>query len=379
MIIFLLILAAALWAAQRLSLQWALKGVTYDVSSSQALVDCGEEFTVTTTVENNKALPVTFLSMEEKLPLGICLPGGEIQLSSTQDCSLLTTTFYLMPHQRYQRAVTVSLPCRGRYLFRGCTMRGGDFLGMSDTLEYYHMLREVVVMPRQVTCPEIDATLGGFLGDISVNRFIMEDPVLTIGFREYTGREPQKSISWTQSARFNRLMVKNYDHTLDLSVTVVLNVEFLNDPNCPPLGTEEIHSQIEDCFSLARAACEVLEDKGIQYSFLTNATAAGALGLWSSISEGLGSSHFFAILEGLGRATYSCSRPFAHTLEQAARSAEQGRCHIIITPQEEPWQKEIYRLQDLTSGQVCVLTPSLLNQEDTFAFQTASQKGGARQ
>ena len=43
--------------------------------------------------------------------------------------------------------------------------------------------------------------LSGFLGDVSVRRFIYEDPVLTTGFREYTGREPMKHISWTQSAR----------------------------------------------------------------------------------------------------------------------------------------------------------------------------------
>ncbi len=67
--------------------------------------------------------------------------------------------------------------------------------------------------------------LGGVIGDISVNRFIFEDPMLTVGFSEYTGREPMRDISWTQSARLGRMMVKNYDHTVDLSVTILLNVQ----------------------------------------------------------------------------------------------------------------------------------------------------------
>ncbi len=373
MIIFLIILAAGLYAAQRLSLQFALKGITYDVAFSQPLVDPGEEFAITTTVENNKALPVTFLSVEEKLPAQIALPGLQDQLYSSRDCALFTTSFYLMPRQQYQRQLTASLPVRGRYLLQGCTMHGGDFLGISETVEYYSLHREIVVMPAPAKSPSLGEALGGFLGDISVNRFIVEDPVLTIGFREYTGREPQKSISWVQSARFNRLMVKNYDHTMDLSVTVVLNVEFYSDLAAQDQDLEQIHSQVEDCFSLARSACEFLEVKGIKYSFLTNATTAGALGHWSSVGEGLGNSHFYSILEGLGRATYSYSCPFSHTVEQAIRSAEQGRCHIVITPQEQPWQSCLYRLRELTNGQVCILTPQLLHQGEGFA---PAQEGG---
>ena len=54
-------------------------------------------------------------------------------------------------------------------------------------------------MPRRAASPSFDMLLGGMIGDISVNRFIFEDPMLTIGFSDYTGREPMRDISWTRA------------------------------------------------------------------------------------------------------------------------------------------------------------------------------------
>ena len=43
--------------------------------------------------------------------------------------------------------------------------------------------------------------LGGFLGELSVNRYLYEDPILTAGYRPYTSGDPMRSIAWKQSVR----------------------------------------------------------------------------------------------------------------------------------------------------------------------------------
>ena len=101
-----------------------------------------------------------------------------------------------------------------------CTSGQGSFRFENGTVMTYQT-GEVVVIPPRCENSNVLRTLGGFLGDISVRRFILEDPLLTVGFREYTGREPMKSISWTQSARVGRPLVKQYDHTVDATVTVL--------------------------------------------------------------------------------------------------------------------------------------------------------------
>jgi len=231
-------------------------------------------------------------------------------------------------------------------------MSGGDFLGLRETNRQFECVSEIVVMPRPAAdAPELKA-LGNFLGDISVHRFIMEDPVLTLGFREYTGREPQRDISWVQSARMGRIMVKKYDYTLEPSVTVVVNIACGNENPDTAL--------IERCYSLARTVCEQLEEQRIMYGFITNAIAVGSVGHSPVIKDGLGQSHLMAILEILGRATYDYIEPFDVTIERAICSAEQGRSHVIITPFEYAgFNTGAKRLAVLSGGETAVISARL--------------------
>lgn len=57
--------------------------------------------------------------------------------------------------------------------------------------------------------------LGGFLGELSVNRYLYEDPILTAGYRSYTSGDPMRSIAWKQSVQGQGLMVKKWDYTTE--------------------------------------------------------------------------------------------------------------------------------------------------------------------
>lgn len=276
------------------------------------------------------------------------------QLTSTT----LSSSFYLMPKQKLMRSVTACFPKRGRYLFLGCNMHGGDFLGIKDAYQKFPLFKEVVVMPRQVQAPQLERMLGGVIGDISVNRFIFEDPMLTVGFSEYTGREPMRDISWTQSARLGRMMVKNYDHTVDLSVTILLNVQSV-------LNVFEDEEKIDECCSLIRSVCEQLEQNHIKYRLMSNAIPAGLSTLSADTEQGLGSKHFYRIMELLGRVSQGACESFSFTLRRACLSSEQGRYHILVTPTlSDSWKEQLHQLQELTSDKVLVMTPELLHQSD---------------
>lgn len=352
MLLFLFVLAALASWAERWSENHALDGVTCRHRPDRRLTEPDAPFYLVTEVQNASRRFVPFIRIRETVPRELTLLDEGLQVSApSKDSVTLLSSVYLMPRQLWQRKVQCSLPCRGRFVFQGGSLQGGDFLGLSETTVYLPQAEEIVVIPARCEDPELLDTVGGFLGDRSVDRFIQEDPVLTLGFRDYTGREPMKSISWTQSARSGRLMVKKYDYTLELTATVVMNIEISHEQP----GWE---TRLEKCFSLARTVCETLEEKHIQYRFLTNASAAGAFRLWSSVSDGLSQAHLDTILEGLGRATYDYVRPFDVILAQAARGAEQGRTHILILPERDPrYEEGIRRLEQLSGTRVLVLTP----------------------
>lgn len=347
-VLFLIIIALIL---KDYSLKNVLKDVTYDSQAVNKVVEPGEEFSVITTLHNNKWMPVTYIRMSEMIPAAMRVTGELVQrfYKFSENGRMISST-YLMPYQKYSRQYSAVIDNRGRYFLHGATLYGGDLFGIDETVEHATIMGEIVVLPKSIPSKRLDAVLGGFLGDYSVNRFIMEDPILTIGFRDYTGREPMKNINWPQSLKSNKLMVKNFDHTTDLSVTVILNVE------CSEDGKTINSALMESAFSVARHVCEYLEGKRIKYSFTTNATAAGAVGHWNTVMEGLGQSHLYTIIEGLGRATYDSTERFSSLLQKAAFHSEKGRAHIVITPDIlDCWQPALSRLSSACDGHLFVI------------------------
>ena len=370
MLLFVIMLGLILGIAEVYSLRKALYRVYYTLKPSRHLIDPEEEFTITTTIENQKRMMVPLIRMTEKFPKDILLKVEGDTVSNDKKYTNLNSSFYMMPRQVYTRNVPARLTERGCHYFHDAVLRGGDFLGLKETIEYRRCFQEVVVMPRRVNCPDLEQTMGEYLGERSVNRFILEDPVLTIGFREYTGREPMRSISWTQSARFGKMMVKNFDHTLDQTVTILLNVEKpMHEQDAivkiASYKTEETDERVEQCYSLVRMICEELEKEQVKYKFVTNAVIASYAGTWSEVSEGLGGNHYQTVMEGLGRATNYAAHEFAEILAKTYKQSEQGRSFIIVTPQiEDRWQPELLKLQELSAGPVLILTPDMIVKDE---------------
>lgn len=349
MIVYFILLLLVAWAVERWSLLHSLDGVIYDQRLSRAMVEIGEEFEIVTTVRNSSRRFIPFIKLSEDVPRVLGVSAKMYTVGFDENRAKINSSIYMMPRQKMTRRVLVSLAQRGRFTFNGATLYGGDFLGLSEKAKYFPRLREAVVLPTRIDSANLDETLGGFLGDISVNRFILEDPVLTLGFREYTGREPMKQISWPVTARTGRMMVKNYDHTLELTVTVILNIH-------TKLYGYAAHPLMERCYSIARGVCETLEEKRIQYAFLTNAMAINMSGAWEYVGDGLGGAHLSTILEGLGRATYTCHGNAAALVDGAIHRAESGRAHIVISPTAvDVTDREIALLRDRTQANVLLI------------------------
>lgn len=350
---FFAALALLVFLAQRYAAKAALRALRCDARFSTALADPEELFAVETVAENPGWLPILYLRVSARLPASLRFAQEErLRAQIQRDAwrgTEYSTVLYLMPRQRVIRREQAALPERGRYSLRELRLSVGDFLGVDEAYTGRTVHGEIVVAPRRADERAVEQVLGGFLGDVSVRRFVLEDPVLTIGVRDYTGREPQKDIAWRQTARLGRLVVKEYDHTVEPLVTVLLNVEYTASPPVRAAAAEQ-------CLSLARTACELLERRRIPYRFCTNATAASALGPWSEVENGLGRAHFDAIRDGLGRTDGSCRRSLAQLLEQEKGRTEAGRSYLVVTPPLAPAQRRaLDGLRALTGGAVQLL------------------------
>jgi len=349
MIGFIIILIVLGYIVQNLSMKNAMTGIKYSIKTSKLTVEPDEEFEIITTVRNEKFRFISFLRVDEVFPpeTNTFNTNAKLRLDTIMGTLSHTFSTYLWPKSSLVRKMNAALPSRGVYIYKGELMKTGDFLGVHENINYINISTEILVYPKPVNNADVSNILGGFLGDLSVRRFIMEDPVLTVGSRDYTSYDPMKNISWKHSAKLGKLMVKQFDYTVEPSVSILLDV-----------NTEKFEQERKDlhekCFSLARSVCEELENKGIKYDFLTNATTSDALSHWSYVAEGLGRSHFHYIAEGLARASaYRSTEGFAETIEKMKFKQEVGRSTIIITPEKDNEKLQLANeLRSRTSGSV---------------------------
>lgn len=362
-LIYLIILIAVALILERLSSRDPFDRLHYGRSTDKGVLEPEEEFKITTTITNGKSRPVLFLRLEENVPPGLVLldennPDFHVQTSlyNSQIIAKLTQTLYIMPRQKLERTMRVKLMNRGRYVFHDGKMAVGDLLGFEENTQLLSDLMEVVVLPRRVEAPDTDAAFGNYLGDISVRRFILSDPILTAGFRDYTGREPMRDISWPASLRQGKLMVKQFDYTAELTATVLLSID---------RGTTE---EIELCFSLARHICEQLEEKRVSYSFLTGAYVSNSAGRWTFMGEGLGDKHLNTILEGLGRASRESILTLEKLLGKIGPQNGNNKAFILVCPPLSREDKQaISRFESRIGGKVFVIEAETASGEEDAA------------
>lgn len=311
---FILFLILLLVAVQKWALRRCLESVYEDYWAEKTVTDPEEPFSIILAVRNQSRRYLPFVKVEMQVPE---------QFRLEEKAERVVRSYTLRPWQEVRFHILVRISRRGRYVLRHPVLLGGDFLGLKENTREFRQFREVIVAPAEVSFPALEQALGSFLGDYSVQRFLYEDPILTVGCREYTGREPMKMIAWKQSARLGTWMVHQYDHTVEPAVTVLLNMDTREEPE-----------RIEAAYSIARTVCATLEDRQIKYDFATNASQAGGSRNGASVSEGLGETHFRSVVECLGRGMEEAARPFCRLIEEAALQNGRNRGLLVITPGE---------------------------------------------
>ena len=146
-------------------------------------------------------------------------------------------------------------------------------------------------------------------------------------------------------------MVKQFDYTIDPAISVMLDVE--------GTGYEGDNEKKEMAFSMVRNVCQKLEDQGMKYDFLTNATTSDSIGRWSYISESIGSRHFGIIMEGLGRATYAHVESFKRLSETFVGKRLYDRFVILVTVKNRAdVAAEVSYIESSNGGKVYVISVS---------------------
>lgn len=198
-------------------------GVDYGCCFSSPEAFEGREILLVETVHNNKLLPVHWLKAEIHTSKWLDFAGTRSVIA--QEARFVTSGYFLAGYQKTVRSWKVKCLKRGVYAIPNVTLAGGDFLGGGTQSVPVEVNARLVVYPGTVDLEEQLVPVSLLQGDTVVRRWMMEDPFLVSGVREYTGYEPMNSIHWLATARTGEWMVRKNDYTTERSVRVILNIQ----------------------------------------------------------------------------------------------------------------------------------------------------------
>lgn len=357
--IFIIVVAVIIVLLIQFILERKAKGgIRTDIYPDKEAAEPGEKFSLILELENTRFLLRPFVRYTVVLPADMQIVSEHNIQSAPPDSIKILGSVFLWPKQTVKKYIEVHIDRRGHYRFGTVNLETGDFLGLKEHRTELILFRSVSIYPARIGSAECEAQVGGIIGDYSVRRFIFEDPVLITGFREYTGREPMKAISWTCSARSGELMVRNYDHTAQMSVSVVLDTD----------GAAGETADI--CFSLAREVIEHLKDKNIEYDLYMNASIGGAGCGLHKFSKGMGDRHFYGILFQLANALDIVSFSAEELAARVASNAGDVTGVILITPYRG---ERADRLNQIISGRPMASVETLYGEdylEQAFSEQS---------
>ena len=335
------------------------RNIRYECKPSVHACEPGEEFLVLSNVANLGVRPSPSIRIEEHFPQSLnVLEAEQFNVKwYTKEHRIYCSTVLMHGHQQVKRSLRASIAQRGEYRFSYADFYAGDFLGFREYVYRMENDSRIVIYPAKLENTVLPETFSCALDDLARKKQLLEDPISVCGYRDYTGVEPMRQISWKQSAVRNSLIVKQFDPVWRRAVLIALDAEIHGD-------FDEYLSQLELCFSLTRTVCECLEQRSLAYQLVTNAAVTGELSGFSS-SGGMGGS-FRKILYALG----SAKQGSVGSVEELMRAACSGvdRCEMIILISTHCDQRVEYALnkaRTIKSRQIITL----------FADQLAPARG----
>lgn len=323
--IFLAVLVLLGLGLELYSLFDKLKHIRFDYKTDKAEAEPGEPIQVTSQVVNTGIVPVSYVRASVAYPTHACLPEG-CSAKQKQFHQTVDTVFRLWGRQRVRRTITVTFAKRGVHFFRGAVLHRGDFFALRESTEQFDQRRQVLIYPPRIDNDSLYSAIGTYCGDMIAQRHLLRDPILTMGVREYSGREPMKTISWSQSARRDKLMVREFDFTRDMTCCVLLATDGI---------TPVQEGRMDLCCGIVRTVCETLTQNNTHVHFCTNAPLWSLehekSRVWSCTAE---PDHMGDLLKALALAYAAPVRCSAQQLAVSASRAEgNGTAFVIVAPE----------------------------------------------
>lgn len=308
--------------------RWSVSRIRYTRQFNMSACYAGDTVELVEVIENYKPIPVFWLRVESTLDAALRFDTEEkMEIHQGKRTQYHKSLFTLGPYRRIRRKHKVLCAKRGIYKLASVSVVAGDLLGMHEKQQTYPVKAALTVYPQVVPMEDVPLPSHGWQGDVTVRRWIVEDPFMIAGVRDYRSGDPMKHIHWKASAKTGSLQVYQHDYTAEQRLVVYLNVED-KETTRDLVHDEEL---IEKGISYAATLVSEAVQQGLQVGFGHNGINPDEPMSVRKLPIGGGREHLLAILEEMARIELRCGLLFPDFLEADIADANEQRDYILIT------------------------------------------------
>jgi uncharacterized protein (DUF58 family) len=338
----LLLTAGASWLWER----YCLVGLDYRRELGQTRAFFGEEVPLSIEITNAKALPLAWLEVEDGIPgRPMAVAPGQVVPSHIPNRRVLTMLLAVRWFERIRRHYRVTCNARGMFAFGPATLRTGDVFGFTSRELEFASEDYLLVYPKIVALDRLGLPAADPFGNLPLRRqWLFQDPVRTVGVRDYRPGDSPRHLHWKATARMPRqeLQVKVYEPTTSYRLLVLLNVS-TSSVNWSWQGydPEVLEASITTAASVANWAVE----RGLLVGLAANAKlfrSSAAL----RIAPSRDTRQLMHILEALARIVPMATMSVESLVELESRGLSYGTTVIVVTGVvSEGLMRQLRRLQ----------------------------------
>ncbi|MCM3783332.1 DUF58 domain-containing protein [Neobacillus mesonae] len=309
----------------------ALRKISYLREFGKNQCYAGDQLEMVEKISNEKKLPVPWLRLEAMMPASFLFhTGEEMGISKGDIYQNHQSLFSLRPYTRITRRHFFTCQHRGVYQLETVTMTGGDMLGVYSQVEKHPVSAQITVFPALLNNHEMPSSYEVWQGELEVSRWIVEDPFLIQGVRDYGESDPMNRIHWTASARTGKLQVYKQGFSSDPKSFIIFNIQESSEMWKVVTKPE----MAERGLSYAATAVSYAAGRGLKTGFIHNAFASDSESL-VRIDADYGLLHTEFIMQAMAEIKLKCLMPMEQVLrDEADRQLESGdrQDYLLITP-----------------------------------------------
>jgi len=334
-IALLVIVVFAVWMQEFLFNKFAFYNLHYECRFSTGEAFEGEEISFIEVAHNNKPMPLQWIKAE--IRTSRWLSFADTRSFIAQEIRHVTSGYHLRIYQKTTRIWKVKCLKRGVFTIDNVILVSSDFFGLSTRSLPITVNSKLIIYPGLVDLEDVLLSTRNLQGDIIVKRWILDDPFVIAGAKEYTYNEPMNRIHWQATAKQNALMVRKNDFTSNQSIRIILNIQTVEYYHPYTIDRELIEYGIKISATLMDRALKI----GIPVGFASNGYISQNQEDYVYTSAASGNLHTMQLLTTLSELEFKINIGFDEFFRDTSPRIDESEI-IIITPYLEDSLNEMF-------------------------------------